>query len=200
MTKPLKTYFENSITYTQYRDMIDRLLDEKKTTGDNHSEAMINYTKMNVVRMKRLEKTTKLNEDLGELLKKLNRKQQWIAITEAWCGDAAQSIPVLAKIAEDCEAIEMRCLLRDENLELMDRYLTNGGRSIPKLISFDAESGEELFNWGPRPDVLQDMFMEMKEKKMDFAELSEKLHTWYAKDKTNEIQKEMFSALKKSER
>lgn len=81
----------------------------------------------------------------------------------------------------------------------MDQYLTNGGRSIPKLIAIDAESGDELFNWGPRPAVLQVMFMEMKEKKVDFAEISEKLHTWYAKNKTEEIQKEIFDALKKSE-
>lgn len=199
MPKSLKTYFKNSITYTEYREMIDSLLAEKKTTGENHSEAMLDYTKMNVVRMKRLDKTTKVKEDLATFLNTMQRKQHWIVLTEAWCGDAAQSVPVLDKIAEQCGAIEMRCLLRDKNLELMDQYLTNGGRSIPKLIAIDAESGDELFNWGPRPAVLQVMFMEMKEKKVDFAEISEKLHTWYAKNKTEAIQKEIFDALKKSE-
>lgn len=199
MPKSLKTYFKNSITYTEYREMIDSLLAEKKTTGENHSEAMLDYTKMNVVRMKRLDKTTKVKEDLATFLNTMQRKQHWIVLTEAWCGDAAQSVPVLEEIAEHSDAIEMRCLLRDENLELMDQYLTNGGRSIPKLIAIDAESGDELFNWGPRPAVLQVMFMEMKEKKVDFAEISEKLHTWYAKNKTEAIQKEIFDALKKSE-
>ena len=58
----------------------------------------------------------------------------WLILTEAWCGDAAQNIPTIEKIARENDRIKTLYLLRDENLELMDKYLTGGARAIPKLI------------------------------------------------------------------
>ena len=195
MKKIDQKYISNSITYVEYRSMIDDLLVQQKTTGDNHSEAMIHYTKMNVTRMNRLDKTTKLTDELLSALKNVTQEQTWLILTEAWCGDAAQIIPVLHKMEEVTSKIELRFILRDQNLELMDQYLTNGGRSIPKVISLKKDNGEELFNWGPRPALTQEIFLDLKSKHEDYMDVAEGLHKWYAKNKTAEIQKEFAAIL-----
>jgi hypothetical protein len=194
-TSKFTAYLEKAIDYTSYKNHIDSLLAQNKTTGDNHSEDMIHYTKMNVTRMNRLEKTVSLSDELMETLNQLNQKQTWLVITEAWCGDAAQIVPIINKMAEVSPKIELKLVYRDENLDLMDQYLTNGGRSIPKLISIDAETGQELFNWGPRPVAAQKVYNELKATHTDYMKIAEGLHLWYAKDKTKETQKEFVEIL-----
>ncbi len=158
----MKNYIEKSMTYAEYIKLIDDLLLDGKTTGTNQSEAMFNYGKLNRQRMHRLEKTVKLKIRLSKKRENIERKMIWLIITEGWCGDAAQNIPTIEKIAAENENIETRYVLRDENLELMDDYLTNNARSIPKLIALDAETFEEIGTWGPRPQAAMDYFYEMK--------------------------------------
>lgn len=190
-------YLDVSMTYSEYRDMTDALLAEGKTTGTNHSEAMIHYTKMNVTRMNRLDKTTKLLPELTDALASVKNDQVWLVLTEAWCGDAAQIIPVLSKIADASAHITIKFVLRDEHPELMDAYLTNGGKSIPKLIALDASSLTERFNWGPRPADAQKVFLELREKyQTDYMKLAEELHLWYAKNKTISTQREFVDLLR----
>ena len=184
------------MTYDDYRGMTDALLAAGKTTGNNHSEMMLNYTKMNVTRMKRIDKYIALNEELAGFVASLERPQKWVVLTEPWCGDAAQIVPVFQKIADASEGnIRLVLLLRDHHEELMNQYLTNGGKSIPKLIVYDAETGEELFNWGPRPAAAQKLFLELKTAQAPFQELAEKLHKWYADDKTVSTQAELLRYL-----
>lgn len=184
------------MTYDDYRGMTDALLAAGKTTGNNHSEMMLNYTKMNVTRMKRIDKHIALNEELAGFVASLERPQKWVVLTEPWCGDAAQIVPVFQKIADASEGnIRLVLLLRDHHEELMNQYLTNGGKSIPKLIVYDAETGEELFNWGPRPAAAQKLFLELKTAQAPFQELAEKLHKWYADDKTVSTQAELLRYL-----
>lgn len=184
---------DNAYTYESYRKLIDELLEENKTTGPNQSEEMAQYTKMNVHRMKRLDKQVEVNEDLIERVKQIKKPVVWLVITEGWCGDAAQIIPALEKIAEQTPNIQTRYILRDENLEIMDQYLTNGkSRSIPKLVCLDAETLDVLGDWGPRPEELQNLYFEWTaDKNTPFAEVAEKIQKWYAKDKTESIQKEV---------
>lgn len=183
-----------ALSYKEYRRMIDDLLKDEKTTGTNHSDDMIEYTKMNVHRMKRLDKQVPLSNSLKEKLQNVQERWIWLVLTEAWCGDAAQNIPVVAKMAEENENIELKLILRDEHLEIMDEYLTpkhRGGRSIPKLVCLDAETLEEKGSWGPRPDSIQQKAMEWKnDPDISMEEWAEKLHSWYAKNKTQEIQSE----------
>lgn len=187
---------DQAMSYDEYRSMIDRLLDEGKTTGTNHSEAMIDYTKMNVQRMSRLDKRANLSDSLKEKLKNLDRKLIWVVLTEAWCGDAAQNVPVIAKMAEQSENVELKLILRDENLDIMDEYLTNGGRSIPKLVCLEAESLEEVGTWGPRPELAQKKAMEWKnDPDISKEEWAKKLHKWYANNRTQEIQSEFEELL-----
>ncbi len=186
----MKEYIEKSMTYAEYIKLIDDLLLDGKTTGPNQSEAMFNYGKLNRQRMHRLEKTIKLSDAVVEKAKNIRRKMIWLVITEGWCGDAAQNIPTIEKIAAENAFVETRYILRDENLELMDAYLTNNARSIPKLIALDAETLEELGTWGPRPQIAMDYFYELKAQGLEKPEIMEKIQRWYLSDKEQTIQKE----------
>ena len=191
------THWEKAISYQTYRDMIDALIAEGKTTGKNQSPELLNYTQMNVRRMSRWDKTAVMVEPLQEVLRAAE-PQKWLVLTEGWCGDAAQNIPMLVKMAAMNPHIEIRFLLRDENLEVMDAYLTNGGRSIPKLIALkETPEGtlEEFFNWGPRPIPAQEMIIALKKENTPFEILAEKLHKWYADDKQEHLQAEFFALL-----
>ncbi|MFK8008954.1 MAG: thioredoxin family protein [Saprospiraceae bacterium] len=203
MKKITRDIIEKAWTYEEYRTKIDELFEQGKTTGDNHSEAMMNYTKLNIFRMKRLDKTTRLTENSVAQIQKENRKITWLVITEAWCGDAAQVIPVLNKLAEENSNIDLKMILRDENLEVMDQFLTNGSRSIPILIVLDSESLEVLNSWGPRPVEVQNMVMEAKsnainnpeESKEIWDEVKKNAQLWYTKDKSKTIQAEILEML-----
>jgi hypothetical protein len=191
----MKNYVEKSMTFAEYVKLIDDLLLDGKTTGENQSEAMFNYGKLNRQRMYRLEKTVKLRESLVEKAQSVGRKMIWLIITEGWCGDAAQNIPIIEKIAAENANIETRYVLRDENLELMDRYLTYNARSIPKLVALDAKTLEEIGVWGPRPQAAMDYYFEMKAKNLEKPEMMENLQRWYLQDKEKSIQTEFENLL-----
>jgi len=193
-----KSHLQKAISYAVYRKMIDDLMAEGKTTGENHSENMIHYTKMNLQRMNRVEKTVELSDETVEALKGIDIKMVWVVLTEAWCGDAAQNIPVLAKIADASDNIELMLLLRDENLDVMDEYLTNGGRSIPKLVALDAGSMDERFVWGPRPEPAQEMMNDFKANPdgRTKQDLVIDIQKWYAKDRGVTMQKELVDLMK----
>lgn len=190
----MKSYIEKSRTFAEYLKLIDELLAQGKTTGTNQSEAMFNYGKLNRQRMKRLEKTIVLNESLKKKAAGVERKMFWLIITEGWCGDAAQNIPIIEKIAAESANIETRYVLRDENLELMDKYLTHNARSIPKLIALDAETLVEIGVWGPRPQAAMDYFFEMKAEGLEKPQMMENMQRWYNQDKEQSAQAE-FEAL-----
>ena len=191
----MKEYIEKSMEYAEYIKLIDDLLAEGKTTGTNQSEAMFNYGKINRQRMKRLGNTLELNKSLKKVVEKVERKMIWLIITEGWCGDAAQNIPVIEKIAHSNSNIETRYVLRDENLELMDKYLTRNARSIPKLIALDGETLEEIGTWGPRPQIAMDHFLKLRETGMEKTLLMENMQRWYIADKEQSIQKEFEELL-----
>lgn len=183
----------NAQTYTEYRAMIDQLLAENKTTGSNHDQSYLDYTKMNVQRMNRWDKTAKISTELDKAITSVSEPQVWLVITEAWCGDAAQNLPLLAKIAALNPLIELKFVLRDENPELMDEYLTDGAKSIPILIALSKDLSRELFVWGPRPEFLQNR---MKAYKLDSQnitaqEFSDGTHLWYARDKNKSLTEEL---------
>ncbi len=189
-------HLQNAMNYITYRKLIDTLLLEGKTTGSNQSASLTEYAKLNVVRMKRVDKTIQILSDLQESIEAIDYEQTWVVITEGWCGDAAQSVPVFYALSKLNAMVNLQLILRDENLELMDKYLTNGSRSIPKLIVARTENLEEIFNWGPRPQPLQKIFYELRAKDMAYMEIAEQIHTWYFKDKTITIQQELLALFK----
>lgn len=195
MKKVIENSLEKGISYDQYRDLVSDLLKDQKSTGPKQSEALYNYSLLNDRRMKRLDKTSKLTESTVENVKKINQPQTWLVLTEGWCGDAAQNLPVLSKMANENENVDLKLVLRDENLELMDEFLTNGGRSIPKLIALDEEKNV-LFTWGPRPSVATKMIADYKEANgVVDAKVKEDLQRWYNKDKGVNVQEDIISLL-----
>jgi len=198
-----KNIVQNAYTYTRYRQLIDNLFEQNKTTGDDHSEAMLNYTKMNLARMNKWDKRAKLTPETLDRLAKIDRPVVWLVITEGWCGDAAQIIPVLHKMALENETITLRFILRDEHPDIIDAFLTSGGRSIPKILILDTETLEVQRSWGPRPAEMQAMMMDVKAKstliteetlKKELSqEAAQNLHLWYAKDKGKTTQAEFLA-------
>lgn len=183
--------------YTQFIDWVKQLVAEGKTSGPNQSEMLISFTALNLKRMERINKTLHLQESLIETIERLAQKQIWYVITEAWCGDSAQNLPAIVKIAEASDGkIELRIILRDENPNWIEKYHTNGGKSIPKLISF-TETGEELFTWGPRPKEANFIFWEWKNNPngKSWDDFEKELHGWYTKDKNISLQNEFDEIL-----
>ncbi len=192
----MKTYLEKSITFAEYLGLIDGLLAEGKTTGTNQSDAMVGFGRLNRQRMERLGKTIELNDGVISATRTVRRRMIWLILTEGWCGDAAQNIPVIEKIAAESANIETRYLLRDENLELMDRFLTNEARAIPKLIALDAETKALLGSWGARPQAAQTLFLEMKQRGLEKPLILENMQRWYNADKGESVQTEFEKLLK----
>nr|WP_299032279.1 thioredoxin family protein [uncultured Tenacibaculum sp.] len=195
MKKIIQNSLEKALSYNEYRDLVSDLLSQGKSTGPNQSDDLLNYSKLNDKRMKRLDKTVKLTEETLAKIKDVKEPQTWLVLTEGWCGDAAQNLPVINKIAEENPNINLKLVLRDENLELMDEFLTNGGRSIPKLIALNKEN-EVINTWGPRPTVATQMVADYKAKKGSLdAEFKEDLQVWYNKNKGENTQEDIISML-----
>jgi hypothetical protein len=153
--------------------------------------------KLNIHRMSRIDKSYEPGIDIRDEIEKIEDKQLWMLITEDWCGDSAQNIPYIAKIVSLNKKIDLRIVLRDSNPNIMDQYLTNGARSIPILVTFD-ESGNELFRWGARPKAAQELVSVLKEQGFEKKHYLEKLHSWYARNKGADIEKEMVLLIKKA--
>jgi len=115
-----------------------------------------------------------------------------LVIAEDWCGDASNTVPIVAKLADQISGLELRVIMRDKNPEVMDRYLTNGSRSIPIVIALD-QSFQEIGHWGPRPTELQAWVMANRGT-MPKAELYPQIRKWYARDRGETTIREVLSA------
>ena len=187
---------DKSMSFEEFYQLVEKLALTGGTTGEEITEEKIHYTKLNFARMKRIVKTTPITEEVSSSINCLNEKLTWVVLAESWCGDAAQNLPVFAKIAATNPAITLRIVLRDENPEVMNQYLTNGGKSIPKLICLD-KNLKELGTWGPRPKYLQDwLYQEKKNPNINMDELKEQFQVWYTTDKGQTVQKEMVQLMK----
>ena len=173
-----------AISYTEYRNLVDRLVSENATTGATKTETLIAYTKLNDRRMKRWDKTLKIPLTFEEKIKSVNTKITWLVITESWCGDAAHVLPVINKISEMNENINFKVVLRDENEALMNQFLTNGNKSIPKLIMIDNRTNNVVSTYGSRPNVVTKLVNDFKNEHGSLTpEFKEGLQLWYNKDK-----------------
>lgn len=184
-------------TYRTFTALLESLLKEGRTTGNNQSDEYLFYAKLNLQRMSRWNKTFTLRETLSQKLLVV-KPQDWWVITEGWCGDSAQNLPAIARMADASGGrITLRIVLRDEQPQIMDRYLTNGtSKSIPILASFDKENNP-LFRWGPRPQAAQALLTAWKTHPVPvpFETFEKEMHTWYTKDKGNALQDEFLLLL-----
>jgi len=187
----------NPLSYESYKALVDELVQQQKTTGEEQTAERIAFTKLNQQRMKRVEKQFSLRPELGHLLQEHQSRWNWRVLVEAWCGDGAQLLPAIAAIAAEAPGIELTILLRDENPQLMDTCLTNGSRAIPILICEDAETGERVFTWGPRPKAIQEKVLQFKAENpgADHEAFVLQLHTWYAKDRSLSLQQDLLEKI-----
>ena len=193
-----KELLSQSMTYESYKALVERLLRENRATGDfqNNSEKILQYTQMNLARMSRAERRFKLLPELASKLESIDEKMYWLIITEGWCGDAAQTVTALNLMGQANPLINVRYVLRDEHPLLMDAFLSEGSRSIPKLIIIDEDSLEVQGTWGPRPADAQQKTVDYKKGLYpDYDSYATDLHSWYAKDKYRSIQEEMTEVL-----
>lgn len=182
-------YLLQGIDYHQYK--VNMAEDYQSNTDDKTK----GYIKLNQSRMHRLEKTYKISEDISNQLKSLNHKTFWLVLTEHWCGDASQSLPVLNALAEASNGnIEMKLVYRDQHPELMNAYLTSGTRSIPKLIQLDKHYNVSGI-WGPRPGIAQKLVKDIKSNPESAVNYANELHLWYAKDKQKSLEMEIGKLL-----
>lgn len=179
-----------------YREMVHDHALNGKTTGEVQSESRINFTQLNDRRMTRWDKTFKLSEETLLKLSRLQQELTFLVITESWCGDAAASLPVVNKIAESSPKIALKVVLRDEYPNLMDAFLTQGSKSIPKVIVLDNDNQTIVGEWGPRPQGATQMVETCKK---EYGKLTDackqELQVWYNKDKGEEILTEILQLL-----
>ena len=179
--------------FTHYLAKYKEILSQTNPEKPYDDEHFMEYVKLNQSRMNRWLKTGVLNPDLVSQVKNMQEKQNWVLITEPWCGDAAHLVPFIAKLSELNPLINLTIQLRDEDSEI-DNYLTNGGKSIPILIIRD-EAGKDLAIWGPRPKTAQNYFTELKSQNKSFEEQKEALQFWYNQDKGASLQAELLEIL-----
>ncbi len=188
-----------SYTYTDYREMVSKLIKEGKSTGNEQSDDLLHYSELNETRMNRLEKTIKITDEVQLQLNQLDKKYTWLVIAEGWCGDAAQILPIIYKMAESSENIDLKIVLRDENEALMNDFLTNGGMAIPKLIILDEENNV-IGDFGPRPEPARKLIADYKEKNGVVDEpIKIELQKWYLHDKGVSTQNEIMKLMKNKE-
>jgi hypothetical protein len=192
-------YLEKSFTYDEYQQYSQERFTINKTTGELpevNTEFYLHYTKLNLSRTTRVEKKAELTDEIKDALGNIKEPQSWVVLAESWCGDVPHSLPIIHKIAVFQPLVTLHILLRDDNLDIMDRYLTNDGRSIPKLIAFDKKFDKEFFTWGPRPIALQEEMDKLKALGTPYQEIAEISQKWYNKDSSQHVQKELLNCLK----
>ncbi len=188
-----------ALPYPAYRGLSDARFAEGRSTSDDpyfNTPQNIEYTGLNLKRMDRLERLPPLEPETISAAQALPRPVMALVITESWCGDGAQTVPVLHRIAEASSGrLLLRVILRDKHPAVMDAFLTNGGRSIPKVLFLDPETRDLLATWGPRPAPAQTLVVEAIATSMPYAERNTQLHSWYAHDKTKTTQAEVREIL-----
>ena len=170
---------------------IDQYLENLLGTVPHEEDPYARYLVINQQRVKRIKQRLHLEPETEAAALHAHPGTKWLILNEHWCGDGAQIVPVQAAIALASKGlIEARVLFRDQNLELMDQFLTNGGRSIPKTIQLDSEF-RVTTSWGSRPAEAQELVMRVKADPERAHLYSEELHKWYAVDRQQAIQSEL---------
>lgn len=183
LKETIKTSLNKSMSYDEYVKLIENLVIENATTGNEKTQEQVEFTKLNERRLRRWNKTLKISDKTQHKIKQYDKKTTWLVLTESWCGDAAHIVPVVNKVAELNNNINLRLVLRDENEGLMSEFLTNGGKAIPKLIALDEEH-EVIGEFGSRPSVAAQLVEDYKREYGKLTpEFKQELQIWYNKDK-----------------
>jgi hypothetical protein len=189
--------FKRTFSYEEYLAFIVELVDKGLTSGPDQSEKLTHFTKLNFQRLKRVFRTLNLSEETVASAKNVQSEMLWVVIVESWCGDVPQNLPFMEAISQITDNINLRIILRDENSEIMDQFLTNGTRSIPKLICFDPNNFEVAGTWGPRPAGASELVKTLlKDPQVTKERRIEAVQRWYLQNSGEQLQSELCSLLK----
>lgn len=192
----IKKGISKALSYNEYRLLMDQLVLKSGTTGVEQSQMYKDYTKLNQQRMKRLDKTIKLPKDTVFKISENPIKMTWLVLSESWCGDAAQTIPIMNKLVESNPNISLKIIQRDEHFELMECFLTKGTRSIPKLLAIDPISFDVLWTWGPRPSMAVQLAVGYKKEHGELTpQFKEELQVWYNKNRGKNTMDDLLELL-----
>ncbi|SFU28447.1 Thioredoxin [Pustulibacterium marinum] len=191
----LKESIAEGMSYDAYLSLVATLVAEGKSTSKIPSEEMSLFTKLNYKRMLRLNKTIKIDGRDEEVIASYSKKVTWLVLVESWCGDAAQILPIVYKVAALNKNITLKIILRDENLDVMDLCLTNGARSIPKLLVIN-EDYEIINDFGPRPEAALKLVDDFREQYGKLTpEFKQFLQLWYNKDRGKNTVKDLLQLM-----
>ncbi|WP_405400638.1 thioredoxin family protein [Maribacter sp. Asnod2-G09] len=192
----IKKGLASSYSYSAYRTLVSDLAEKGEATGPEQSEALSQYTQLNNSRMRRWDKTLKFSDEAVAKIKAVDQKISWLVLSESWCGDASPALPVMNKITEINPNISLSIILRDENLDIMNQFLTNGGMSIPKLIAIDEEESAVVATWGPRSMKATQLVEDYKAEHGKLTpEFKQDLQVFYNKDKGQSILEDLLKLL-----
>ncbi|WP_185146663.1 thioredoxin family protein [Chryseobacterium sp.] len=190
----IKNYWEKAVTLQQYLSDTEERISKLEGSNDEEEKTYLEYYKLGMTRMHRVMKTYHPQDDL---LKKLNEKEfkgKILIISEGWCGDASMIVPVINTFFEGKN--EVRIIYRDQNLDLMNRYLTNGAMSIPIVLILN-ENDEVISFWGPRPKAGMEMLKKHKADPENYNadDFHNDLQVYYTKNKGEDIIEELLEKI-----
>lgn len=180
------------MNYAEYNNLFEKILDGTPQAAPYDKPDYLHYTKLNKARMGRWDRAGELDERLVEAVKNYQQKQHWVIITEPWCGDAAHIIPFLMKLVELNPLFSYEIQLRDAEPFLINSYLTNGSKSIPRLVARD-EQGADIYVWGPRPKPAQVLREELVKAEATYEVINQGLQQWYNQDKGVSLNEELLA-------
>ncbi len=192
--KEIMTTARRGLTYDRYLELMAARADRDPAGLTAEEREKITFTGLNLHRARRIARTWRPSAGLTAAMNALPGPQLWLTLTEPWCGDSAQCLPLFAVLAETRSDIDFRLLLRDDNPQVMDRYLTGGKRGIPVVVALD-ETGGELFRWGPRPAAAQAVFDQAKNEGLAKPDILERLHLFYGRDRGRALDVELTALL-----
>ena len=183
-------------TYPEFRALVGRLVAEHRTSGPDQTPGLVRYTDQNQAHLDH-GSALPLLPALVARLRQLPRPEQWLMLGEAWCGDTAHTLPIVAHLAaESAGRVTLHVVLRSNHPELMAAYQTNGKNSIPKLIRRDAETGADLGTWGPRPAAAQVLSHQLHtDPSLHTNQVVKGMNEWYATDGGQAVQQELLATL-----
>ena len=181
---------QHGLTFQQVLDRMEHTVAHTDPQQLSEKERRyLEYTRLNLQRMRKWLKLYRPSPDALEVVQAIKTPMLFLVISEDWCGDAAQVIPCLYKLIESNPVLDMRFIDRDQHLNIMDMFLTDGKRKIPIVVALDA-SGKELFCWGPRPKPAERVYLEARDAGLSSEAVQERLHGWYAKDRCQTVEQE----------
>jgi len=168
---------------------------EDRAAASTEADPYHEYRRLNIQRMHRVIKTYTPGDSVRQAVQAIPAQQTWMVVTEDWCGDSSQTLPVIAALAMQSDNVTLSIVDRDDNLDVMDAFLTNGSRGIPKVVAL-SESGRVLWTWGPRPTEAQQIVTDHLASGADKTEMYAQVHAWYARNRGQATEQELASLIR----